>query len=154
MSNSQQPAFFPMAFPIQGPSVREDQPPARVRLAVDFLALLIHKQMPRAAVNDMAIEWAEGQKLTGPEVESHIAACDLLTDYFRGRLRSDPWEKQLMNRERLRTELEKEQATAGHGKTCLAMRCLNCPTGHPRPDCVMCRGSGNVLVYPMNDEED
>lgn len=127
-----QPTFFPMAFPIQGPSIREGQPPARVRLAVDFLALLIHKQSPRPAVNDISIEWSEGQKLIGSEIEAQIAACDLLTRYFEGKLRPDSFER---------------KGTEDRGAL------VNCPACYGRDlggaICSICLGQDKVYLKPV-----
>lgn len=133
MSGPQQPAFFPMAFPMPNTTAPRDEPPARIRLAVDFLALLIHKQMPRAAVNDISIEWAEGQKLIGSEVEAQIAACDLLTRYFEGKLRPDIFERQ-----------ETEDLGA-------IIRCPCCfaQAATDGTVCDVCEGRGRVFIKPV-----
>lgn len=133
MNGPQQPAFFPMAFPMPSAPALRDEPPARIRMAVDFLALLIHKQMSRAAVNDISIEWAEGQKLIGSEIEAQIAACDLLTKYFEGKLRPDVFEKR-----------ETEDLGA-------IIRCPGCfAQGNADGTvCDVCCGRGRVYIKPV-----
>lgn len=128
--NGQPTGFFPMIFPFQQAPAPKDEPPARVRQAVEFLVLLTHKMMPRAAVNDLSIEWYEGQKLIGPEVEAQIAACDLLTRYFKGQFKADALEK-------------KEPQDWGSA--------INCPIclGRINEDCEVCQGKGRVLIKPM-----
>lgn len=149
MNNPQQ-QFLPISLPMVYPQREHSAPgvsypPARVQVAMEYLLQLTFKTMPRAAVNDMSIDWQDGQKLIGSEIESQMAACDLLTEYFRGNLKQDDWELQaVMN--------EKHRAAGVPDGPGLAMQCLACPAGRYNPSCVMCRGSGKVIVYPMSQE--
>lgn len=121
-----------MAFP--PPPQREDSiPPARVRVAVEFLNNLSFKTMPRVAMNDVNIETIDGQKLSLREQEAQSAACNLLISYFKGELPQDVFEK---------------QEVLGKGTI---INCLACnPSRPPSPSCRICQGTGSLIVFPSN----
>lgn len=136
------PNGYPLALPMilqQGSAAGpREEAPARVRVALQFLSQLAVKEHPLCAVNDQpgSIEWRDGLKPTTGEEEAGTAACELLAAYFRGTLPP--------------TAAEKAQAPeALPERAALQIQCMAC-AGHPRvnPDCRICRGCGEVLVYP------
>jgi len=141
----QQPAFFPILQTMgrqgldQSPSVTSDPPPARVRVALEFLTDLAIKTMTRAAVNDMSIQEIPGLPLSPPEIEAKNAACNLLTSYFKGLSPLDQYEST-----RLAQLVRKDDSSRGPGTL---IRCFACLPNPPRPGCQLCRGTGEILVY-------
>ena len=114
--------------------------PARVNKALEFIALLSQKTMARAAVNDVAIEHIEGQKLSDEEGTALATACNMLTDYFGGRLKPDTWEELRVMAARVQIEHD----TNGVGRV---TDCFACAPGPPSHRCVLCHGSGHLLVF-------
>jgi hypothetical protein len=113
--------------------------PARVRMAMEFLGMLTHKTMSRAAVSDIGIEVLPGQQLCDEEVATQATACNLLSRYFAGKLTPDCWEK-------LRYDAMKQRAQHG-GREGIIIRCISCGHGPmPNPSCELCKGSGKVFV--------
>ena len=118
---------LPMFFP-QGQQ-QHDQAPPRVQVALAFLRHCTAKQSAAIAVNDIAIEEFPGQTLTMEEKAAHAQACRMLAGYFNGSL-----------------NIEGTEHPDRKG------RLLNCPncggTGPGRAGCVLCTGSGSVMIYP------
>jgi hypothetical protein len=125
-----------LAPPQQRESVQPQAPPARVRVALEFLRDLTFKTMPKVAINDVAIEDVPLQKLTAEEEAAQDAACFLLSSYFNGRLQLNVQEK---------SELEQSKRADGPG---VVMKCQLCYGGPINPGCALCKGSGNVIVFP------
>lgn len=138
------PMSFPLLMPFTGPQQQStshlNQVPARVQMALSFLQDLNIKTMERIAANDVGFETVEGQKLVDEEVWAKNAACNLLRKYFDGSLRPNEWERLL-----LRSGPKYPPNEKG-----VLINCIQCH-GHyspPRPDCVFCRGTGSLLVFP------
>lgn len=112
------------------------EPPARIRIALSLLREFTAKQSPVVAVNDMTVDWRDGQQLTCQERNVQNAACEVLEDYMRGRLKKSSFERE------------------GPGlPTNKKGFVLNCPSCHPKgwnnPDCPICRGAGEVLAFQV-----
>ena len=144
MNNQQQPGFLPMImpFPIGQSQPEREIPPARVRVALEFLMQLTVKTMTRAAISDIAIEEIPGQKLTSGEQDAQQSACQMLADYFRGHMEPDMREKE--ERELLKRGLSGRDPG-------LFLRCMACAPGPINPNCRLCRGLGSVLVFPTSE---
>ena len=142
-----QQGFMPFPFfgswpPFQQPQqiAEAGQPPARVRIALEFLTNLSSKTMLRAAANDLSIEVIPGQDLTSNEKDAQLAACDMLADYFGGRLKQDIWEK---------AEFDMTLRRIGSSEMPgVIIRCVLCAPGPGRVDCGLCRGTGSLLIFP------
>ncbi len=91
------PPGMPMPFPFPFPGsmwggsppgmiIDNNEPPARVKIALEYLHSLTHKTMTRGMVNDVGFDTIEGQQLSIPELEAQSAACKMLTSYFKGKL--------------------------------------------------------------------
>ena len=135
MNQHQGPMMFPMMFPMmsQGQEHR-DHPPARVRLALEFLQHLSFKTMSRCAVNDISIEEIPGQKLTEHERSAEVYACRALGSYFQGNLTPDVYER--------------ERSVQVPGQPGIYIRCPVCPPSGSNPGCNFCKGNGHVVIYP------
>jgi hypothetical protein len=134
--NEQQPSFVPvpiMPWMQQGHS-SEETPPARIRVAMEFLNSLTMKTMRRPYGNNMTIDVIPGQKLTKAELNTQATAANLLNDYFTGKMQPAQWE---------------EQQEQGCGTV---LRCFACYPG-PKPECALCHGAGLLLVYPTTSQE-
>ncbi len=133
------PPQGPMPFPERYP----DNPPARVRVALEVLAMFTHKQMTRAAVSDIAIETLPGQELTKAQRIAEASACHLLAEWFAGKLEASHTENVLV--QAMKQNLDKEgESHRGH-----VLRCVAC--NGTDSSCHFCRGSGKVIIYPGND---
>lgn len=126
-------------------------PPPRVEVAMGFLRQLTMKQMPHCAVNDISIEWRDGEKLTTAEANAQATACHMLNDYFLGKWKLNHWEKIQSN------AILNETEGNCHGPEFMGkiISCFACPQNSPpRRDCVFCKGEGSVLVMPTSVQED
>ena len=138
MSNQQ---VVPLMLPFPGnmPDVDRDEPPARIKVAMEYLAQVYFKTMPRAAVGSVGIEWAEMPKLSTAECNAKETAANLLVDYFRGNLELNVWEKgKLVN------------DVGDNDKPGALLQCIACPFGHPRPECKLCHGCGTIMVTAVS----
>jgi len=122
-------------------------PPARVRMAMDFLAYATDKTavklVPYSAGfdNKVDVERVNGQNLTEEERAAQKAACVLLTQYFGGKVKIDVWEE--MSLEAIDRTLPPE-TIPGHS---VLVPCHLCQ----RPgnaSCKLCRGAGALVAYP------
>ncbi len=144
-------SFIPMivqSYPSNPPQrgfVPENEPPARVMVAIKYLWDLSLKTMTRVAVNDISIEEIAGQTLIPEEKSTQIAACELLMGYFDGSLRPDQWEA-----ERSHAATKAVDSTKLNG--CL-IRCVACGGGPSQGNCMMCRGMGSLMCYPTSGGE-
>lgn len=128
---------------------REIEVPARVRVALVFLDQMTHKARPLVASNDLSIEWRDGQDLTTGEKHAQSAACNLLADYFSGKLRLTNEEKKKVKK---REKRDYPQDTAGVFIRCVA--CQSDPTRPIRENCALCHGTGELLVFSTTTGED
>ena len=145
-----QPMPMPFSFPVvwsgapsqvHSPAVANVSP-ARVKTALEYLQQVMIKQMPRAAVNDISIEWAEKIDLVTAERNAVAAAANLLADYFAGKTEPDLWEQQ-------RFDAVKQITADAQGRSGTLLRCPACAPGtRGRPDCPLCQGHNQVIIYP------
>jgi hypothetical protein len=120
----------------------DNDPPARIKVALDFLSQMTVKVMPRAAANNISIEWSTPPKLNANEIAAQGAACSLLVKYFSGDLEADGWEDQRKKAANISMKPKKQPGTL--------MRCFGCApefTG----DCHICGGRRTLMVYPGED---
>jgi hypothetical protein len=117
---------------------RPEEVPARVRIAMEFLGFTYAKTVSRIGVNAMAMEEFKGLPLECEEERTREAACNLLTNYLSGKLKSTESEKQ---------SLKRNKTMGGTHGTCPAC------TGADmlRRTCKLCRGAGEVVIYPAFD---
>ena len=126
--------LMPFQYPTR--EANPDLPPARVRAAMEFVNSLTYKTMARVALNDLQIQEIPGQKLTDEELTAQATAFNLLSSYFSGRLKPDDWEK-------LDLEVPNKSDQAGS-----VINCPICIGSSSRADCILCKGRGQVVVYP------
>ncbi len=137
--------FFP--FPIFQPLQSQQQHapseevPARVHLAMEFLAHCTAKTMVKGMVNDVGFDTVPGQSLTDEEASAQATACNLLQSYFRGRLKPSHAENLALD------ALEGKVGNRPDGSGML-MKCFACAPNPPQPGCPFCQGQGEVIVYP------
>lgn len=125
--------FAPFYQP-QAERVIEQQPPQRVKVAMEYLYYLASKTTDKAAPHGLGCEVIDGQKAAPAETAAQTAACELLRNYFRGDLEPDWYEE----------AIEMENLPPGG-------TLLNCPVcnemgGKPREDCPVCKGCGQIIV--------
>lgn len=130
---------FPLTLirPVEQEKNQSNDPPARVQAALRFLDSLSSKISPKAAVNDMSIEWAEMPLLSKQEVATQDAACTMLQDYFSGRMLPDNFER-MTNR-------------AFEGRIGTFVRCFVCYPEQAKSTCILCKGTGQLLVFSTNE---
>lgn len=141
--------FLPMMMGGGGPQQQAPQPPPdplvppRVRLAMEFLALLHAKQIKRGAVAEGASQTLEldGIPITTHEEGAEEAACEMLSAYFRGSLNHDAWEG-------LRFEVAKRRAEPRQEREGKIIVCPSCQ-GQMGLPCICCNGGGKVLISPL-----
>jgi len=123
------------------PQVPDIIVPARVRIAMEFLNSLTVKGMTRAAVYESGAQEIKGQNLSDEEADAQATACNLLSQYFAGKLPPDQWES-------LRVDALKKQAATGEkNQKGMVLNCVMCSNRRqPRRDCPLCEGSGVILV--------
>lgn len=89
--------FHPFFLPHHAaPAQSLDTPPARVRVAMQYLALCNQKTGPKllpGGFQNEGLHEVEGEKLTEHEGVTQRAACTLLEMYFLGRLPPSCWEQ-------------------------------------------------------------
>lgn len=139
---------YPFMWPMpQWPTEQAQQPvsddivPARVNKAMEFMAMLTHKTMQRAAISEIAIELIDGQRLSPEEEYTATAALQLLSRYFDGKLKPDMWEM-------LPVAAMKRQAERGNIPGQL-LHCIACTPGPANPRCPLCHGTGRIMVTPV-----
>lgn len=142
-------AMMPFSYGPWGPAQlvqqqKTESPPPRIRVAMEFLTDLTIKTAPRVAANDMGFHEIDPQKLTLPETQAMNAACLCLTDYFKGELRPDRYEN---NEQRYLPENVRGPGTI--------LRCIRCGVGGvPDATCIVCNGSGSVLIFPTGTHQE
>lgn len=119
--------------PIHGPFQRPtlDDVPARVKVAITYLEEINEKTAPKIALSDTTHETVDGQELSGPEIQAQTAACNLLTQYFQGKLEPSLWESAQLaqstalddNHQPLPAEIKSIECPFCKGKGC--PMCLN-----------------------------
>jgi hypothetical protein len=125
-----------------------DTPPTRVLVAMEFLAFLSAKQQTRAASNAYQIELIKGLPLTTAESNAQASACNLLNDYFHGKVKSSPSDK--LQKEVVLDILDGNIASnQSSGKV---IKCFACGFDQPpKANCIFCDGSGGLVVYSVVD---
>ena len=125
--------------------------PPRVTKAMEFLhQLAVLRQRRAPAVSEHEIEVVEQQRLSDEEMATRDAACVLLAKYFDGKLELDRWESLRHDHIKKRLEHDPEQEDAKQ-----LLRCFSCnPNVPPRPNCPLCRGTGQILVQPVVQQHD
>ena len=143
--NGQQmsPFPFPIPYPFLGgsqqtPGLLDNDAPARVKVAIEFLSQLALKTLPRAAATEHVIEWADMPKLTANEISAQGAACSMLIKYFGGDLTLDTWE---MMRQKAASK-----GTVPSTKPGTLLRCFACASEFDC-DCKVCSNKRTLLVY-------
>lgn len=115
-----------------GPPVLNNESPARIRTALEFLGSLSFKTMKRvynAGDGSHQFIEVEGQSLTNTEKGAQDAAHTLLTDYFNGELKADVWEASLHRR------CQQASLSIFGGNPCLTHGPGPCPEGaHPKAE--------------------
>ena len=135
------PIFQPQELSPQGPG---DDVPARVRLAMEYLAHCTTKTMVRGMVNDVGFDTIEGQKLTEEELSAQGTACLLIQRYFRGKLKPSHVEHLVLD------AMEDRQGESRPEVAGMLMKCFACAPNPPQPCCPFCHGQGEVIVYPKS----
>lgn len=129
---------FPiMPAPSQGSEI---VPPARVRVALEFLSQISTKTMQKVAINEHQLEVLDGQKLTTAEANAQATAANLLSDYFHGKLKPDYWEER------------DDNSLPSGDEPGLLIRCISCEPGQPKQNCYLCQGLGKILIFPARNE--
>lgn len=128
-----------------GPLLNE--PPARVRMAMDFSLSMARRASPMVAVNDLHIEEIKTAKLTGHEQAAWDAACVALADYFNGKLDLDVFEDVLVE------GMEVETTRRRMGKRLVCGVCHGekflLDQDKQKRTCGLCDGAGMILVIPQ-----
>lgn len=134
---------------VGGPQTSQIQPqnhariPPRVQTAMEFLRRLDEKTatipMPTYSSDRVEYNPIEGQKLCAAEEATQVMACNLLEQYFSGKLPECIWDKP-------------EQVDPASNLTRLVIRCPRCGGGiHAvQSDCDICGGMGEVLIARAN----
>ncbi len=120
--------------------VQQEEEPVRVRIAMELLNQFTFKTMDRIAINEVAVQTVDGQKLTTGESNLQATACNFLNDYLLGRVKKDRYERSKEEKQECNLPDTDEPGTL--------IRCFNCIINNPSADCIFCRGSGSVIVYP------
>ncbi len=147
------PNFIPMPFPFnllspqvsQSPPISPNDVPARVKAGMEFIAMMAQKQMPRAVASDHQIEVIDGLKLDVPEFATLEAACSMLSHYFMGKLKMDEWESS--RDKNMKAIIGNESPQRGYVTDCYL--CLK--LGRARQDCLICKGSGQIMITAVED---
>jgi hypothetical protein len=124
-----------------------NEPPARVRMAMDFSLTMAKRASPMIAVNELRIEEIQPAKLTTHEHAAWNAACVALTDYFNGSLDLDVFEDALVDGIEVETTRRRmgQRMICGvcHGEKVLL------DNDKQQRTCGLCEGAGMILVIPQ-----
>lgn len=143
----QQPHFFISGVPLThsdnqhrgGQQAPEVLLPPRVQKAMQFVDMMTRKTQTGAAVSESMIELIDGQKLQDEEGAALATACNLLNEYFAGKLQPDVWEL---------LAIEKDNKPPQRR---VMIFCISCGRGPADPACQICHGAGNIYVTPATD---
>ncbi len=116
------------------------EPPVRITTALIFLQQLTSKTQPRAVANDISIEVIPGQKLATHEEMAQREACEMLTNYFMGKLKPDVWEEQEF--------MDHSMDAKNNGSMACACPLCGVMGNAAMPMCPMCKGTGEIIVHP------
>lgn len=139
-----QPFMFPMM--IQHQPQQPNQPeraPIRVRTALEYLAMLDTKTMPRAAVSDATCIELDPVQLELEERETRVIALKLLNSYFEGKFQQTKQEKDIEAQKN-----KPDERIKGPG---MILRCVGCVDRRqlkPGEICQICKGTGEIIVFP------
>ena len=142
------PPFMQMAYSVPEVSVDINSlipMPARVRIAMQFLQSLTHKTMPKVAISETLIEQINGQELSTAERNAQATACNLINDYFLGKLKPDFWDKLLVEDYQADCTQSAQEVSANPSRY---LRCFSC-LDEIKTDCIICNGAGHVLITPV-----
>ena len=141
MNQSNPFQMIPFPWPAPQQQQKQDQEaPARVLVALSYLRNVTMKQTALVAVNDISIEWRDGQELETAEKLARDAACHLLVDYLRGGLKKSVYEKS-----------EKSGPGWPKDKAGFLMKCPHCfPNGFIKPNCNICGGVGEGMTFKVD----
>jgi len=147
--NDPPPNFTPVPVFMQQPPQpmmrAEAVVPARVRVAMEYLNLMSQKTMTHAAGNDLIIEQIPGQELTDEEASAQATACNMLENYFAGKMPPDYWER-----------LDAQDRAHDRGEEGTIMPCPNCGEGvavGSAKECRLCCGNRFIFVTPAVMDE-
>ena len=145
--NNNQPTIIQVPMPDWGGGMIHDRSmlnevPARVKVAMDYLAMMTFKVMPRCAVNDVGFNELDALKLTTAEENAQSAAANMLLDYFQGDLKANTMEKLMVEQEK--AVAKKKGENAKETKILICPRCGERP--QLRSNCPICEGSGQVAI--------
>lgn len=135
----------------QPSSVPEIIVPARVTKAMEFIEFISYKRIRRPAATDHTVEIVEPERQSDEEGTAYATACNLLNEYFGGKLKPDEWEQ-------IRFDAIKKRLETGN-RSGAVIACFGCGAGKgraPNPGCELCKGTGTLFVSSMtqgNQEE-
>jgi hypothetical protein len=115
--------------------------PARVNKAMEFLSLLAGKRRRLPAATEHNIEVVDQDQLCSEEEATRDAALQLLAKYFDGTLSHDAWEDLRFKALRKRSEMGLNEGRV--------IGCIGCHPMRPDPSCLLCKGTGKILVQPL-----
>lgn len=143
------PLFPGMMFHQQPPqAIQPERPPVRIRVAMEYLSMLDHKTMPRAAASDAVCIELEKTPLVIEEEKARVVALKLLETYFEGKYELSKLEKETEKKQKEKSPLTDRITGAG-----MVLRCVGCGNRPaPTPTCVFCKGTGEILVFPTYSE--
>jgi len=145
MNNYPSPQFIPISFtPVSQnePIPRlSDEPPARVQFALEWLRHLTVKQMPRVASNDQGFHELDSLKLTTAERNAEASACNTINEYLLGKLEQSSWERE-----------QETMKGVPKGSAGVVLKCVMCQPGPNNPRCVLCKGTGQIISFPVIGE--
>lgn len=149
------PGFWPFPFfgsygVMSPPSLaRPNEVPARVEVAMELLRMLTAKtgDLPAAGFSCLNVEVVPGQTLSPEEEYARDHACQMLGEYFQGKMPPDLMEQAWLER------MKPPEALQPGG---MVIRCLACQDGvaSNKRHCKMCRGAGSLVVYPTSQNPD
>lgn len=122
----------------------DDEPPARVLVAMQYLRYATDKTADAVVPHGMGAETVGGQQLTRDEQEAMTNACSLLSTYFTGKLIPTRWEDGTLSRRR-------NQGAIIICPMCGGEELQPEEEGETPPVCKLCAGSKRVLVVPTTE---
>lgn len=117
--------------------------PARIRVALEFMSMLHHKQMKRGMIGEGTGNHLEidGLEPTPEEAATSDSAAQLLAKYFDGKLGSDIWED--LRHQMIKQRIERDTYQTGNLVACPICR------GETGAACQLCHGGGMVIISPV-----
>lgn len=148
MNGQQFVAPFPMMAIQQVSPPDHNEPPARIRVAMELLAMFTVKTTDKVIPSgEFNCHTLDGQKLTEQEEIARSRACIMLQDYFLGRMEPNTWEQKLLDPPKGLTPVGNQP-----GRVIVCFHCAS-SSGTPKRSCVFCKGTGMLLIYPTEGEK-